>query len=96
MASNTSVESLPYISSNELQSDANVVTIRAQQCTRKPYQAARKSDINKVGQSIFYDCVDLSPEKQDFMKPEQSDTDEESMSQSFFKISFPLHTISRV
>lgn len=38
-------------------------------------------EINKVGQSVFYDCIDLSPaaEKQDVMKPERSDTDEESM-----------------
>ena len=46
-------------------------------------------DVNRVGQSIFYDCIDLSPqitasgsrggtEKQDDMKPEKSDTDEES------------------
>lgn len=35
----------------------------------------------KVGQSIFYDCTDMSPttEKQDDMKPERSDTEEESM-----------------
>lgn len=40
----------------------------------------KQSDMNKVGQSVFYDCLELSPtaEKQDFMKPEQSDTDEES------------------
>lgn len=39
-------------------------------------------DINKVGHSIFYDCIDLSPttgiEKHDDMKPEKSDTEEES------------------
>ncbi|XP_037909187.1 rab GTPase-activating protein 1-like isoform X3 [Hermetia illucens] len=37
-------------------------------------------DVNKVGQSVFYDCMDMSPistEKQDDMKPEKSDTDEE-------------------
>lgn len=40
------------------------------------------AETNKVGQSIFYDCIDLSPtaEKQDDMKPERSDTEEESMS----------------
>lgn len=40
------------------------------------------SDMNKVGQSVFYDCIDLSPtaEKQDDMKPERSDTEEESKS----------------
>lgn len=42
--------------------------------------ANKPADMNKVGQSVFYDCLELSPtaEKQDFMKPEQSDTDEES------------------
>lgn len=37
-------------------------------------------EMNKVGQSVFYDCLDLSPmaEKQDDMKPERSDTEEES------------------
>lgn len=37
------------------------------------------SDVNKVGQSVFYDCTDFSStaEKQDDMKPERSDTDEE-------------------
>uniref|UniRef100_A0A1B0CC10 Putative rab gtpase-activating protein 1-like isoform x1 n=1 Tax=Lutzomyia longipalpis TaxID=7200 RepID=A0A1B0CC10_LUTLO len=36
-------------------------------------------EVNKVGQSIFYDCLDLSPtaEKQDDMKPEQNDTEED-------------------
>ena len=40
----------------------------------------KQNDMNKVGQSVFYDCLELSPsaEKQDYMKPEQSDTDEES------------------
>lgn len=42
--------------------------------------ANKQTNMNKVGQSVFYDCLELSPtaEKQDFMKPEQSDTDEES------------------
>lgn len=37
-------------------------------------------EMNKVGQSVFYDCLDLSPmaEKQDDMKPEPSDTEEDS------------------
>lgn len=37
-------------------------------------------EMNKVGQSVFYDCIDMSPtaEKQDDMKPERSDTEEES------------------
>lgn len=40
----------------------------------------KQNEMNKVGQSVFYDCLELSPtaEKQDYMKPEQSDTDEES------------------
>lgn len=35
---------------------------------------------NKVGLSVFYDCIDLSPsdEKQDKMKTDRSDTEEES------------------
>lgn len=42
-------------------------------------------EVNKVGQSIFYDCLDLSPtaEKQDDMKPEQNDTEEDSESLLF-------------
>lgn len=37
---------------------------------------------NKVGLSVFYDCIDLSPtdEKQDKMKHDRSDTEEESES----------------
>lgn len=40
----------------------------------------KQIEMSRVGQSVFYDCLELSPtaEKQDFMKPEQSDTDEES------------------
>lgn len=47
-------------------------------------------EINKVGQSVFYDCIDLSPtaEKQDDMKPERSDTEEESMLQNFFQYKY--------
>lgn len=39
-----------------------------------------QAEMSRVGKSVFYDCLELSPtaEKQDFMKPEQSDTDEES------------------
>lgn len=48
--------------------------LNAAQGTRVPLE------MNKVGQSVFYDCLDLSPmaEKQDDMKPERSDTDEDS------------------
>ncbi|XP_054731895.1 rab GTPase-activating protein 1-like isoform X1 [Anastrepha obliqua] len=46
---------------------------------------ASTSEHNRVGQSVFYDCIDASPggvgggveEKQDLMKPEKNDTDEE-------------------
>lgn len=43
-------------------------------------------EITKVGQSVFYDCTDMSPttEKQDDMKPERSDTEEESMNFVYF------------
>lgn len=56
-----------------------------------PVTATNKhTEMNKVGQSVFYDCLELSPtaEKQDFMKPEQSDTDEESKSQPFLAFCF--------
>lgn len=54
------------------------------------------SELNRVGQSVFYDCIDANTgnvtsgnmtartsgdgveEKQDVMKPERNDTDEES------------------
>lgn len=47
---------------------------------RKQSDQLQSPELNKVGQSVFYDCVDLSPmaEKQDDMKPERSDTEEES------------------
>lgn len=47
---------------------------------RKNSDQLQSPELNKVGQSVFYDCVDLSPmaEKQDDMKPERSDTEEES------------------
>lgn len=45
----------------------------------------KQIEMSRVGKSVFYDCLELSPtaEKQDFMKPEQSDTDEESKSTQF-------------
>lgn len=62
----------------------------------------KQNEMNKVGKSVFYDCIELSPsaEKQDFMKPEQSDTDEESkfynfawfMSVHFFSLILCLHS----
>lgn len=42
---------------------------------------ASNSEHNRVGQSVFYDCIDASPacieEKQDAMKPEKGDTTDE-------------------
>ncbi|XP_030371834.1 rab GTPase-activating protein 1-like [Scaptodrosophila lebanonensis] len=42
------------------------------------------SDHNRVGHSVFYDCIDASPacieEKQDLMKPEKCDTTDEEVS----------------
>lgn len=45
----------------------------------------KQTEMSRVGKSVFYDCLELSPtaEKQDFMKPEQSDTDEESKNTYF-------------
>lgn len=50
--------------------------------SKKSATPAAPDTTNKVGQSIFYDCLDLSPtaEKQDDMKPERSDTEEDSKS----------------
>lgn len=47
--------------------------------------ADKQIEMSRVGKSVFYDCLELSPtaEKQDFMKPEQSDTDEESKNTHF-------------
>lgn len=47
--------------------------------------ADKQAEMSRVGKSVFYDCVEPSPtsEKQDFMKPEQSDTDEESKNSDF-------------
>lgn len=52
-------------------------------------------EMNKVGQSVFYDCLDLSPtaEKQDDMKPERSDTEEESEHTISYRISSSSITI---
>lgn len=45
--------------------------------TRSPNSSASTAtpDMNKVGKSVFYDCLDASPmaEKQDNMKPEDDD-----------------------
>lgn len=46
-----------------------------------PVKSSQIAASNKVGQSIFYDCADLTPspgDKQDELKTERSDTDEES------------------
>ncbi|XP_030567188.1 rab GTPase-activating protein 1-like [Drosophila novamexicana] len=46
---------------------------------------ASNSEQNRVGQSVFYDCIDASPacieEKQDAMKPEKCDTTDEEVSE---------------
>ncbi|KAH8365912.1 hypothetical protein KR093_007305 [Drosophila rubida] len=46
---------------------------------------ASNSEHNRVGQSVFYDCIDASPacieEKQDAMKPEKCDTTDEEVSE---------------
>ncbi|XP_037949810.1 rab GTPase-activating protein 1-like isoform X2 [Teleopsis dalmanni] len=46
---------------------------------------ASTSEPNRVGHSVFYDCIDASPanleEKRDAMKPEKSDTDDEDIDQ---------------
>lgn len=63
---------------NKMQIVAEVTTssTKFDSAHRKPVPM----EMNKVGQSVFYDCLDLSPmaEKQDDMKPERSDTEEES------------------
>ncbi|EDV96709.1 rab GTPase-activating protein 1-like [Drosophila grimshawi] len=46
---------------------------------------ASNSEHNRVGQSVFYDCIDASPacieEKQDAMKPDKCDTTDEEVSE---------------
>lgn len=54
----------------------SVVNLVLKQNDKNVAATEQTSDSNRVGMSIFYG--DLSPEKQDFMKPEQNDTDEES------------------
>lgn len=58
------------------------IPIQATMVNQTPVLELPTPEINKVGQSVFYDCIDLSPtaEKQDDMKPERSDTEEESTS----------------
>lgn len=64
--------------------------------TPTPKSDESNSELNRVGQSVFYDCIDANTgnlanmpersagdgvdldEKQDIMKPEKNDTDEES------------------
>lgn len=66
------------VTPNKMQIAAEVTTsaINFNSAQQKPLPL----EMNKVGQSVFYGCLDLSPmaEKQDDMKPEQSDTEEES------------------
>jgi Rab GTPase-activating protein 1 len=58
--------------------DLKAATTPTSTITMSPASAVLTPDVNKVGQSVFYDCLDMSPltEKQD--KPEKSDTEEES------------------
>lgn len=47
-----------------------------------PNKCNLSTNINKAGQSVFYDCMGASSpdsEKQDDMKPEKSDTEDEGM-----------------
>lgn len=70
--------SVPPLTNSLVNDNAKLVVNKTKTKTTTP-------DVNKVGQSVFYDCLEL--EKQDFMKPE-SDTDEESEFHSFFLFSF--------
>lgn len=65
-------------SPNKMHIDAEVTTASTKIDT--VHQRPQPMEMNKVGQSVFYDCLDLSPmaEKQDDMKPERSDTEEDS------------------
>lgn len=69
--------------------------------TSTPKSDESNSELNRVGQSVFYDCIDANvgnlpvmmvrsvgdgvdvDEKQDIMKPERNDTDEESKCKAF-------------
>lgn len=71
---------LPIISAT---TTAMIPIVNQSQSSQPPQQQTLElptPEVNKVGQSVFYDCIDLSPtaEKQDDMKPERSDTEEES------------------
>lgn len=60
---------------------ASILVGKRSSSATKNISQPQTSEPNKVGQSIFYDCADLTPspgEKQDDMKTERSDTDEES------------------
>lgn len=67
-------------SSTTVAASANVANIAPSVPTHTPVTAVAGNI--SVGQSVFYDCIDLSPmaEKQDTMKPERSasceDTDD--------------------
>lgn len=72
------------------------LSVKNAQNTPTPKSDDSNSELNRVGQSVFYDCIDANAgnipgiserhsgdgidveEKQDKMKPERNDTDEES------------------
>ncbi|KAJ6641996.1 Rab GTPase-activating protein 1 [Pseudolycoriella hygida] len=70
---------VPEVSDNSnVTTTAATNTIDSSQGLLNP-NTVLSAEMNKVGQSVFYDCIDLSPtaEKHDNMKPERSDTEEE-------------------
>lgn len=83
----------------------NIVDVKAPLESAKPQSntvdpsADKQVEMSRVGKSVFYDCLELSPtaEMQDYMKPEQSDTDEESKSFLLYLLYFAvLRTCFRV
>lgn len=79
------VSQLPIIAASTTIATANISQPIIDSEQQPPILELPTPEINKVGQSVFYDCIDLSPtaEKQDDMKPERSDTEEESMYNKF-------------
>lgn len=65
---------------NIVDDTASLDTLNPQANSSADAVVDKQIEMSRVGKSVFYDCLELSPtaEKQDFMKPEQSDTDEES------------------
>jgi hypothetical protein len=75
----------PSATSSGVSKEVNLKPLSFNPEDKKPIKTPNSSssitpDLNKVGKSVFYDCLDVSPmaEKQDDMKPEKySDTDED-------------------